>query len=170
MAADTAKAEREARTILKAGSHTPPVDVRAIVETFGLALQEQPLEDTVSGMLLIRGDYAMIGVNQSHHRNRKRFTIAHELGHYILHRDQSDVFVDAFLRSENSAQGLDPQEIEANAFAAELLMPKRVLINEVAASSINVLDEDAIGWLASKFGVSTAAMTIRLTKLDFIVA
>ena len=170
MAADTAKAEREARAILKAGSYAPPVDVRAIVDTFHLALQEQPLEDTVSGMLLIRGDYAMIGVNQSHHRNRKRFTIAHELGHYILHRDQSDMFVDAFLRSGNSAQGIDPQEIEANAFAAELLMPKRVLINEVAASSINVLDEDAIGWLAFKFGVSTAAMTIRLTKLDFIVA
>lgn len=169
MSADIARAEREARTLLKKFSLVPPVDVQAVVKSFGVTLQEQPLEATVSGMLLIRGAYAMVGVNQSHHRNRKRFTIAHELGHYILHREQSDVFMDAFLRSENSAQGIDPQEIEANAFAAELLMPKRVLVNDVAASSINVLDEDAIGWLASKFGVSTAAMTIRLTKLGFIV-
>lgn len=167
MPADIARAEREARTILKTGNYAPPVDVQAIVSGLGLTLQEQPLEDTVSGMLLIRGDYAMIGVNQSHHRNRKRFTIAHELGHYILHREQSDVFVDAFLRSENSAQGVDPQEIEANTFAAELLMPKRLVVREVASSSFNVLDEDAITWLASKFGVSTSAMTIRLTKLGF---
>lgn len=141
-----------------------------MVRARGIAVEEQPLEENVSGMLVIRGEDAIIGVNKGHHLNRRRFTIAHELGHFELHRHKSDVFVDAFLRSEHSAQGTDPDEIEANSFAAELLMPQRMLYDEVARSPIDALDEDAVRWIAAKFGVSPLAMTIRLTKLGFIVA
>ncbi len=58
---------------------------------------------------------------------RQRFTIAHELGHFFLHRASSTVFVDAapiFFRDESSSNGSQREEIEANAFAAELLMPE----------------------------------------------
>ena len=170
MAADIVRAERAARRILKEGGYQTPIDVLEIVRARGIAVEEQSLEDSVSGMLVIYGEDAIIGVNKGHHSNRKRFTIAHELGHFELHRGKSNVFVDAFLRSEHSSQGVDSDEIEANAFAAELLMPQRMLYDEIARASIDALDEDAVGWIAAKFGVSSLAMTIRLTKLGFIVA
>jgi Zn-dependent peptidase ImmA (M78 family) len=167
--ADVNRAETIARQILKQGGYKPPIDITEIVLEHGLTLQEEQLEDNVSGMLMIHGAHAMIGINEGHHPHRKRFTIAHELGHYMLHRDASDVFVDAFLRSERSSKGDDPQEIEANAFAAELLMPKRQLINAVADCPYNALDEGAIRHLAARFGVSTTAMAIRLTRCNFIL-
>src|SRR3954470_4270018 len=69
----------------------------------------------------------IIGINSSHPETRKRFTIAHEMGHLVLHQlDQ--VHVDkqflVKLRDDISSQAIDPHEIEANAFAAALLMPE----------------------------------------------
>src|SRR6266516_5935935 len=107
-----------------------PIDVQAIIQAHNIAIRRQPLEEAVSGMLVVKEGYAIIGVNESHYPNRQRFTLAHELGHFLLHGDSASVFIDAspvFFRDETSSEGSKLQEIEANAFAAELLMPESML-------------------------------------------
>ena len=89
--------------------------------------------------------------------NRQRFTHAHELAHFILHRDliQNGLEDDAMYRS-----GLpEPYEIEANKLAADILMPIS-LVKEWR------IQESDVGGLAKIFQVSTEAMRIRLEALD----
>src|SRR4051812_22563300 len=122
-------AVRKAKDTLDRVGSKVPVDVEAAAKACGVRVVHQDLEDSVSGMLVIKDGHGVIGVNQNHHPNRRRFTIGHELGHYILHRRKAKVFVDAspvFFRDETSADGTETQEVDANAFAAELLMPENV--------------------------------------------
>ena len=72
-----------------------------------------------------------------------------------------------FYRSRNSlsAAGVDPMEIEANQFAASLLMPTDLVKREVQALQAKPLLDQHVALLAKRFGVSEHAMTIRLTRL-----
>ncbi|MBL8824600.1 MAG: ImmA/IrrE family metallo-endopeptidase [Planctomycetia bacterium] len=151
-----------------------PIDVSAIAKAMGVEVQETPAEDDLSGFLYRdrKRKLAVIGVNADHHPNRRNFTTAHELGHYLLH-DFDDVHVDrhfkVWLRSEASSQGTDIEEKEANLFAAELLMPADFLAHDVEEiGTIDLLDEEVLKELASKYGVSTQAMTFRLAYLGYI--
>lgn len=145
-----------------------PVPVERIVKARGIVLQYAPLADDLSGMAFIRDGVRIIGVNALHHPNRQRFTIAHELCHHELHPDhlRDEVHVDkafrVLLRDDVAAQGTDRLEIQANAFAAELLMP-RVFLNELVDAAGLDLDDDArLEALARKFRVSTSALRFRL--------
>jgi len=95
-----------------------------------------------------------IGVNANTSSTRKRFTIAHEIAHFLLHKDflGEGVLDDTFYRSEHLSGA---QETEANKFAADILMPYHLL--QTTGRNVENLDE-----LAKKFGVSTQAMSIRL--------
>ena len=155
------------------GVRTAPVDVEGLVAELGVQVVRKPMEDAISGLLLIRGDQAVIGVNKSHHPHRQRFSIAHELGHYLLHRDAGDLFVDSsltFYRDQRSSDGVFEQEIEANAFAAALLMPEDLLRSYIAEEQLDLHDEQAAARLASNFGVSGQALAIRLARLNLIPA
>jgi Zn-dependent peptidase ImmA (M78 family) len=157
------------RSLLNPGNETPPIDVIRIAAEQGLTVRYEPMEETVSGMLVIRDDQRVIAVNQTHHEHRRRFTIAHELGHYFLHRDHSSVFVDAvYYRDESSSEGTKQQEIAANAFAAELLMPEEVLRARFSYQPVADADDKLIRAAARQFGVSAQALTIRLTALGLI--
>jgi Zn-dependent peptidase ImmA (M78 family) len=85
---------------------------------------------------------------------RKRFTVAHEVGHFVLHRNQigESLTDDELYRSGLSTR----QEAQANRFAADILMPKDLILK-----TINRLGDDP-QVLASEFKVSEAAMRIRL--------
>lgn len=167
------RAQRCAAQILRDGQYGIPVDVYSIAEAHNIIVRPETLEEAVSGLLVIQDDHVVIGVNEGHHPNRQRFTIAHELGHFLLHRDSATVFIDAsplFFRDERSAKGTDEEEIEANEFAAELLMPAPVLRQLVNGQAVDPFDERALQRLAAKFGVSPLALTIRLTRLNLIAA
>lgn len=166
------KAKRAAQNILRETNYTIPVDVRRIISHYGIEIIEQPMEENVSGMMVVKNKRAMIGVNQAHHPNRQRFSLAHELGHYVLHRENQSIFVDAstiFFRDERAADGTDQFEIEANTFAAELLMPEQDL-RAAVRKPLDAFDERAVSKLAIHFGVSVQALTIRLTRLKLISA
>jgi len=119
-------------------------------------------------MLITADGTNVIGVNSSHHFNRQRFTIAHELGHLILHhREMERVHIDRSLvhrRDNISGLAIDPKEIEANRFAAELLMPYSMLIADIEGVN-DVEDVDEISLLAKRYLVSALAMTNRITNL-----
>lgn len=166
------RAEREARKLLEQFEiYEPPVDVEYVANGLGIGILQQYLEDKVSGLLVIDSNKVTIGVNKAHTRTRRRFTIAHELGHYILHRHfDTNVFVDSsytFRRDQLSSEGTYLEEIAANAFAAELLMPEEML-RECYEYRIDWYDPDDVKQVASEFGVSEIAMTIRATNLGFV--
>lgn len=167
-----ASAEKQAALILKQYNiQSVPVDVVYIAQTMGLNVVIKELEEKVSGFLIIKNGQAAIGVNQSHHPNRQRFTVAHELGHYILHRTESSVFIDStytFYRDSNSSDGKTLQEIQANAFAAELLMPETIIRDHLKTYEVDLYDAREVANLASKFGVSEQALTIRLVNLNLV--
>lgn len=171
------KAKRLAIKILKKYQQTlsfPPVDVEAIVKAEGVEVVEEDLEDEVSGLLVSKNGNHVILVNSDHYPNRQRFTIAHEFGHYLMHRDISNIFFDealVFFRDKEASEGTKYQEIEANNFAAELLMPEYLLKQIIRENPVDAFDEREESLLyktAKKFQVSVQALTIRLTKLGLI--
>lgn len=164
------KAQREAIRIWIEAGRPFPVLVDKIIKAHGIGLQMSALEDSVSGMMITRENgSSVIAINELEHENRQRFSMAHELGHYILHRTERSIFVDSneqkFYRDAEASTGTKLQEIEANAFAAELLMP-REKIDELLTEKLSYLDESVIEQLAEKCKVSQTAMIFRLQKLN----
>jgi Zn-dependent peptidase ImmA (M78 family) len=139
-----------------------PVPVEKIATRLGTKIKYAPYEGEIAGMLVRGADETVIGVNSLHHPNRQRFTIAHELGHFLLHK--GDVHIDRAFRNAISSQAVDPDEIEANRFAAELLMPFN-LIKKDSIEHIDVEDEVTLRELAQKYLVSLQAMTLRVINL-----
>jgi Zn-dependent peptidase ImmA (M78 family) len=170
----SAKAKKLAQSLIESYVLIAPVDVNFLAKQEGILIRKEALEDNVSGMLVIKDEQSVIVVNANHHPNRQRFTIGHELGHYFLHRNFSSVFFDEsllFFRDEKSAEGIKIQEIEANTFAAELLMPEQVLRERLSQESLDALDDveqSALVQLAAEFQVSCQALTIRLMRLGLI--
>ena len=115
----------------------------------------------------------VIGVNRDQATVRQRFTIAHELGHLLLH-EYSRVHVDrgfrVRLRSGLSSEGTDRDEMEANRFAAELLMPIEFLQADLEKREFDLADDSEFQTLAKRYGVSTQALAIRLNGLGYAPA
>jgi Zn-dependent peptidase ImmA (M78 family) len=165
--------------LLKQRIRTAPVNVERIAEQLGVEVVLLPTDEDLSGYLLrdLEKRKAIIGVNSSHHKNRQRFTIAHELAHLLLH-DGERVHIDREhrgyqidLRSEESSKGTNENEIEANLFAAELLMPVRFLeadLRKLGPVDLLDLNEAELSSLAAKYEVSPQALTFRLANLGYV--
>jgi len=149
----------EARAYIRRFQNTPPVNVREIAENLGLKVWEMSsLPTDVSGKLFLDENGGTsgfsIGVNAHEGYFRKRFTVAHELAHFLLHRNLigNGIQDDALYRS-----GLSNQvETEANRLAADILMPYS-LIERLQKEGVRSVDG-----LAAKLEVSSPAMKIRL--------
>lgn len=158
------------------GSGKVPIDVKAIAQSLGLEVNEADLGPDVSGLLISNGATAQVYVQSKDHKFRKRFTIAHEIGHHFLrHQFESGehVHVDKgnyiSQRGPRASEGIDFKEIEANQFAASLLMPTKALRQRIGKmpGATPLLDHH-VTLLAKEFGVSEQAMTIRLTGLGLL--
>jgi Zn-dependent peptidase ImmA (M78 family) len=167
------KAEHLLRKIRVAAA---PVDIESVAKFLDIPVVLKTLGDDVSGLLITNSRATTICVNRDHPRVRRRFTIAHELGHHCLghqfeagehvHVDEGN-YISA--RGPRSATGIDPKEVEANQFAAALLMPSELLRQEAAKlrSGSGLLDVH-VSLLAERFQVSEQAMTIRLDTLGLL--
>jgi Zn-dependent peptidase ImmA (M78 family) len=154
-----------------------PVPVDKIAERLGARIVEQSAPDELSGFVLRdpSKNLVVIGVNAEHHNNRKRFTIGHEVGHYLLHEGER-LHIDKRwsghrikLRDGKSSTGTNIDEMEANLFAAELLMPVPFLdIDLGKLATQNLSDDEKILKLAEKYEVSEQALTLRLQYLGCI--
>jgi len=143
------------------GLYEVPLNVDRVAEYLGLEVVEELMEDDISGYLEFKSGQWVAGLNALHHRNRQRFTLAHELAHFVLHRNERASFVDhTFTRREGMA---DPVESEADRFAAELLMPEVAVRSFVREGLTNLTK------LAEKFQVSLLAMRYRVKNLGFQV-
>ncbi len=151
-----------------------PVPVEDIAQALGVELLYRPLDSDTSGMLFREPSRTIIGVNSTHPATRQRFTIAHEIAHLQLHKGRP-LIVDSFIhvnrRDTKSSLATDAEEIQANAFAAELLMPAALLRQEVTRS-LNARampsQDQLVQNLASRFQVSPQAMAYRLINLGLL--
>jgi Zn-dependent peptidase ImmA (M78 family) len=165
-------ARKKARELLAMGKiESAPIPVEQLAKDAGAMIRYEPFAGELSGMVHRSPTGVTIGVNSMHALTRRRFTVAHELGHLLLHRNE-DLHVDERFpigfRSELSSKAVDAAEIEANQFAAELLMPERFVKADVAALPGDLDIESAISRLAQRYEVSEQAMTIRLSVLGLL--
>lgn len=162
--------EKYAESILfDLGIKEAPINPKFIAEQKGIKVQEADLGEGVSGAIVVKNGKAKIGYNPDEVSQRQNFTIAHELGHFCLHKDKTEMFIDKSfyaLRDERSSKGEYKLEREANAFAAALLMPRSLLLKEVEKTNFDLGDDSSLFKLANKFDVSTQAMSFRLANLN----
>ena len=157
---------------------SPPVPVDVLIRAQGIEIARNRFDDETSGLIYVDPEtrHAVVGLNISHSKTRQRFTLAHELGHFLLHKrsssglhvDDSDFFIK--FRDHHSSDGSDREEREANSFAAELLMPSSLLERDVKKlrEGLSLSDETTVRKLASRYGVSLQALTFRLVNLGLI--
>lgn len=166
MGSELLSAVMEARKVLeKYKLDSIPIDVERLCCSLGIKVHyvdfsaiEGKVGKEISGAIQKNGKTYMILVNEDESDVRSRFTIAHELGHYFLHvKNDSRQIVTSFRRDRS------PRETAANKFAAELLMPKKLVKEEYSKMVIPVSDT-----LAKKFEVSKPAMRIRLDSLGLM--
>ncbi len=143
---------------------TAPVDVVGMAGALGVVCHSAYLEDEISGMLerVSKGVYRCT-YNASHPNTRQRFTVAHEIGHYMLHRKLIGEGVDDNRAYRSTDDGkyhnteIGPkEETEANRFAASVLMPTK-LVKQKVLEKPSITNHE----LASIFNVSEQAMGIR---------
>lgn len=163
--------ERAEKLLAQGKVLVPPVPVFDLARLAGASVRVGPLPEDLSGFLLFQNGEALIGINGGHAATRQRFSVAHEIGHLLLHpqRDYIDRKFPVYFRDENSSKAEVKAEIEANQFAAELLMPK-VMLEAILARhvDIDIEEQEIVGLLAKKFGVSAQALTFRLVNLGRI--
>lgn len=149
------------------GIETRPFDIFAYISNVSeIDYWEDYFDDDVSGKIEYKssGIYQIV-VNKYHSVSRKRFTLAHEFAHFVLHKEflkQGNRFEDNILFRANDDFMRNKKEVEANQFAADLLIPKTIFENEIRSGN-NKINE-----LADFFQVSSAAIKYRAFKLGYL--
>lgn len=138
------------------------IDLEQVANANNIKIISEDFMESISGLFVKENGEYIIAVNKNHHGNRKRFTIAHELGHFILHKEDNLHYdpntkkdTEIFLRADGVISG---NETDANHFAAELLMPEE-MVREDFKKTPNVME------LAQMYEVSEQAMMYRLINL-----
>ena len=161
-AREWSRIEVNQRKILETHLSNFPVQLGALARDLGVSVKVSTMKPGVSGQISHEGNGYVIRVNRNEMRERQRFTIAHELSHYLLHRSIIDAspegIVDNVLYRSGKAENI---EFEANRLAAEIVMPA-ANVNHRLRELGGVVTEYVIELLATEFKVSKSAMEIRL--------
>lgn len=158
------EAARDAERILedlwgRSPTELLPVDPVRIARRLGIEVLDARLDPDVSGALVKElGQDPTIVLNWQDSSNRKRFSCAHEIGHFVKRSDQLDDYEYVDRRDAFSTTGQVPEEVYANTFAACLLMPEQ----DVRRFHGKSFSEVAMG---IRFDVSREAMHYRLKNL-----
>ncbi|SMY34122.1 hypothetical protein PMAL9190_01507 [Photobacterium malacitanum] len=138
-----------------------PVKIGAIAKSFNIKIIKSTLPATISGEIKETDGIVTIKVNSHDPRSRQRFTISHEIAHFLLHRHLigNGISDDALYRSRLS----NSIELEANNLAADILMPIN-LIKLCTEKHKHLKGEALYESIAADLDVSTVALKIRLNK------
>jgi len=150
----------------KHGLESIPIDPVVLANRLGIAVHNAKFsDDKLVGLIARRGDNRILLVNESDPPYRKRFTIAHEIGHHFLHLISDGEFVDGEAdlfrgppEDQSQVTPVHRMQIQANMFAAALLMPEDAVRVEWARLK-------SIPEMARRFNVSETAMGIRIGQL-----
>lgn len=143
------------------GMFRPPVDPNKIAKALGVDVREISLPEKISGFIAKESKDlpAVIYINENHGHVRQRFTVAHELGHYIQETARGNKTFETLRRETGHAdQGIHEQERWANGLAAGVLMP-------AGPTRRLYVEGESVQEIANRFKVSTKAMEYRLANL-----
>lgn len=182
MTANIVSIEQESRSILEetfSGDLVLPIDVDQVARRLNINVINDPTlhADGVIGKICFKNDQATVRLNpkENTYEPRRRFTLAHEIGHFVLHRNDKEGFVDSRKTMSRSASYWDAYESEANRFAATLLMPedlvfkKTLYVLKKQKETIGEIDKERfISRMARIFDVSRLSMEYRLRRLGII--
>ena len=166
--------ERAEQVLRKTDTYREPVPIEVLVHRLNLTTEAAALGQDVSGMLVAANERGAIAYNSTHTHVRQRVTIAHEIGHFVLHLKKNcrtQLFIDRYVvfRPDGiSTAGSDHKEVQANLFGAALLVPASLVRTDIRKHDLDLDDEGALSFLAKRFQVSTAAMTLRLINLGVL--
>ena len=142
-----------------------PVKIGKLCKQFNLNVLISHMPSGIAGQIRKVDENYEISVSRYDPKVRQRFTIAHELAHFLLHKDIIDQtengITDTILYRSNAPLKI---EFEANRLAADILMPSSQLIKIIRDAFNNKVTDEVIETLARKFEVSTAAMEVRLSS------
>ena len=151
----------DTRAIIDEHLNAFPVRLGEIASSLGVKVLRSTLPRGTSGQIGMEDGQFVIRVNRHEAKHRQRFTLAHELAHYLLHRDliieDGGWSENVLLRSGHPAQ----VEFEANRLASDLVIPSHLLANALA-DYVGPMTDEVVEDLARRFGVSNAAMEIKL--------
>jgi len=154
-----------------------PIDLEKILKCLDVKLEKIFEWNDILGEIEVKDEEVVIKINEANHlfEERERFTIAHELGHLCRHiaPASAEKFVDTeeTLKRNNL---WNIQEYEANNFAAQLLMPDDLIVEEGKKIALKLKEKgnidinEFISKMAQKFEVSKQAMRYRLKNLGII--
>ena len=154
-----------------------PINIEGLIRAYGLELDKNAdLSEGILGQLKYQDNNFKILVKRTDHYYRKRFTMAHELGHFLLHKgkmagniiDDVNTLSGGYSAINRDSSISNKEEVEANNYAAQVLMPKDLLIKyakDRGAFNSGKLDDEALQEMATAFQVSKAAMKIRIEGL-----
>jgi len=136
-----------------------PVKIGDLAKSLGLVVKTSTLDVGISGMIFPEEDGYKIVINKHEPSYRQRFTLAHEISHFLLHKRLIGLGIsdNILYRSRLS----DTKEAEANRLASDILMPIDI-VKEAKTNLATPRLADAVSPLANQFGVSEEAMRIRL--------
>lgn len=145
-----------------------PVGIIELCQKQGIKVFEEYLDSDVSGFIIINQSACytkyktgkLIVVNASDSARRKRFTVAHELAHYILHRKD-----DGSLYAHRDAGQYGSIEHEANLFAAAILMPEDLVYDSLSYIGKSLPFSIKAECISRDFAVSLDAARVRLKQL-----
>ena len=143
-----------------------PVKLGSLAKALNVSIRVSSMSTGVSGQIARAGDGYIIRVNRNEARERQRYTIGHELSHFLLHRDVIDNSPDGITDNVLYRSGAPENiEYEANRLAADLVMPMPLVERKLREDFGGVVTDATIESLAASFDVSKAAMEIRLSTL-----
>lgn len=150
------------RETIEAHQDAAPVRLTNIAHALGLSIKASTLPAGISGEIRPDEEHPgsyIIRVNRHDAKRRQRFTVAHEIAHYLLHEDAigGGITDDVLYRSNVS----NSQEAQANRLAADILVPEN-LLNQWLETAKALGIDDIVGYLADRFEVSEASMRIKL--------
>lgn len=155
----------EHRSIVEQHLLEKPVRLGMLAKELGISVKLSSLGRGQSGLIERKDGRYTIKINRHETRERQRFTLAHEIAHFLLHQDaidRSGEIRDNVLYRSGQPEQL---EYEANRLAADLIMPIDQVESDLATISVPVSDT-VIERLAREWQVSKAAMEIRLSYLN----
>ncbi|MDR0820180.1 MAG: ImmA/IrrE family metallo-endopeptidase [Endomicrobium sp.] len=138
--------------------NTDPLDLEALASHLEIKIEKIKFQNDISGMFFKKNNAYIIQINSLHHPRRQRFTLAHELAHFCLHKHLNTKFEDIiFFRGGNQSI----EETQANNFASDLIMPEEKFKQAVSQG------ENSIEQLSDLFEVSSLAVRVRAKQLGF---
>lgn len=160
---ESEKGYRAAKALLSKYYITTPEEIDLV----GIVCAEDGLLDYkimrgALGRVVFRNGLGLITVNSKiTNPHRRRFVLAHELGHLVMHKE-SQIFFDCDARSFTDWNRIRPEETEANQFASEILMPESDVKNFIQNTEVSL---EQVEQISERYQVSFTAAAIRLSRV-----